>query len=133
MSGKPEALRELAEALHVRALAVQVHRHDRAHASAAHAVVELVRAALAVLFEELLDEVHAQVERRRVDVEEHRAGADARDRAAGREERVGRRDDLVARPEVVGHERDQERVRAGRQADAVLRAAIRGDVGLELA
>ena len=54
---EPEALRELAEAVHVRALAVQVHRHDRAHATAGLAVVELVGAALAVLLEELLDQV----------------------------------------------------------------------------
>ena len=34
--------------------------------------------------------------------------------------------------EVVGHQRDQERVGARRQPDAVLRAAIRGDLRLEL-
>ena len=73
---------------------------------------ELVGAALAVLLEELLDEVHAQVEGLRVDVEVDRARTHTRDRAARREERVWRRDDFVARTQVVGHQRDQERIRA---------------------
>ena len=55
-----------------------------------------------------------------IDVDEHRRRADARDGAGGGEERVGAGDDLVARPDAERHQRDEQRVGAGGDADGVL-------------
>ena len=52
--------------------------------------------------------------------------------AAGRgEERVGRRDHVVARPDAGGHQRGEQRIGARRHADRVGRAQASGDGPLE--
>src|SRR2546423_9653798 len=60
----------------------------------------------------------------RLDVNEARARADARDCAGGGEEGEGRCDDLVALAYVERHEREQDGVRAGGAADGVLRVRV---------
>ena len=67
-----------------------------------------------------------------IDVDEHRRRAEAVDHAGGGEERIRGDDDLVARPDAENHQRDQQRVGAGRKSDRVLALAIRGEVALEL-
>ena len=52
--------------------------------------------------------------------------------AGRREERERRRDDLVAGADVERHQREQQRIGARRQAEAVLRLRVRGDLRLEL-
>ena len=98
--------------IHVGRLAVQMYRHDRAHATARLAVVQAAGAPFAALFQELANQLHVDVEARRLDVEEYRPRADARDRAAGREKGVRAGDHLVADADVERHQRDEERVRA---------------------
>ena len=44
-----------------------------------------------------------EIERRRIDVDEHRCGANPRDAAGGREERIRAGDDLVAGPDAQRH------------------------------
>ena len=75
---------------------------------------------------------------RGVDVREDRHGAQARDGAGRREERVAREDHLVAGADVERHEREQERVAAGCARDRVGHAEGTGqfvfqivDVGAE--
>ena len=82
------------------------------------------------------DELRVDVERRVVDVHQHRPRAEARDGAGRREERIGGRDDLVAGLDVEGHQREQQRVGAGRHRDRVADAEHprhlvleRGDLG----
>ncbi len=71
------------------------------------------------------------VERRLIDVDEHRPRAQTGDGAGGREKRVGRRDDLVARLDVERHERQQQRVGAGRDGDRVADAEHQGQLAFE--
>ena len=66
-----------------------------------------------------------------VDVDEHRRRAQPGHRAGGREERIGRRDDLVARADVERHQRRQQRVGARRHADRVRRLQVGGQLALE--
>ena len=73
--------------------------------------------------------IGVDVERRRIDVDEHRPGAQPLDGAGGRKERIRRRDDLVARFDVERHQRQEERVGPGRNGDGVRDA----DEGAELA
>ena len=68
----------------------------------------------------------------RVDVDEDRLGAGAGDGAGGGEEGVGRGDHFVARPDVLGHQADQQGVAAGGDGDGVRAAAVRGQLGLAL-
>ena len=84
-----------------------------------------VAAALQRLFEPLRIEVPVHG----FDVDEHRGRAHAGDDAGGREERVGRQHDLIARPDAERHQRHQQRIGARRQRQRVLAA----EVGLELA
>ena len=72
-----------------------------------------------------------RVEGRRVDVREDRLGAEPRDTARGREERVGRADHLVAGPDPVRHQREEDRVAAGADGDRLGRAAVVGELALE--
>jgi hypothetical protein len=86
-----------------------------------------------VLGDEAFDGRGVDVERRRVDVAEHRPGAGAGDGARGREEGVGRREHLVARPDAEHHQRDQQRIGARRDADAMRGLRIGRHGRLELA
>ena len=64
--------------------------------------------------------VRGDIERARIDVDEHGAGPDVVDGACGREEREGRRDDLVARTDVERTQRQQEGIGTIGAADGVL-------------
>ena len=59
------------------------------------------------------------VERRRIDVDEHRGCPDRGDRACGRGEGKGGHEDRVARPHSHRHQGNHERVAAARHGDAV--------------
>ena len=65
------------------------------------------------------------VHRHRVDVDEHGRRAAERDDVAGRRERVGGHEHLVARPEPEREHRDVQRRRARRHGDGVLDADAR--------
>ena len=67
----------------------------------------------------------------RIDVGEDHAGADLMDALGRRDVGERRGDDLVARTDVEGAERERERVGPGIHPDAVLRPAERGDLLLE--
>ena len=78
-----------------------------------------------------VDRGRVDVERDRIDVDEPRRRADARDAAGGREERERRRDDLVAGTDAERHQRDEQRVGARRQADGVRDAEVGRHLALE--
>ena len=77
------------------------------------------------------DVLGIEVERRRVDVGEHRRRADARDRLGGRVERERGADDLVAASDPERLEREDERVGAVRDADRVRDSEERRGLVLE--
>ena len=102
--------RDLQQRLHVDRLSVQVDRDDRFRTRRERAV----------------QAPGGHVERHRIDVGQHRRGANARDAAGGGEERIGRGDDFVARTDAERHQRGEDRVGAGRYADRVGHAELRG-------
>ena len=108
-------LRRLDDRRHVGRLAEQVHRHDR----------------LGPRRDGRDRRVDVDVERVGIDVDQHRRRADAHDAAGGGEERIGRRDDLVAGADVERHQRREQRVGARRQADRVRHAEVRAQLALE--
>ena len=67
----------------------------------------------------------------RVAVHEHRRRARVRDGRGGGDERVGGDDDFVARPDAQSLQRQEQRLGAVRDADAVLRAAVGRELRLE--
>ena len=112
------------DGVEVGALPEQVHRHDRARA-VGDGVGQAVR---------------VQVERRRVDVDEHGHRAQHGRGLGGRDERERRADHLVAGAYAERHQRDLDRVGAvahaergrravGRAVDAV---EVAGELGLEV-
>ncbi len=118
-------------AIHVGDLAVQMHRHDGAHAppvarftSSPSRVSHCVAMNFSMAAGEMLKVPGSMSTNTR-------PRADARDRAGGGEERVRRGDDLVARADVERHQRDQQRVGTGGHADAELAAGVFGDRGFE--
>ena len=106
------------ERVHVGHLAVQVHRHQCLYDAARAAIDEPIaaRSHCARASRRLR---RGQVEGRGIDVAEQRPRAEPRDDARRREEGKRRRDDLVAWSDVERHQRDQQRVRARRNADTV--------------
>ena len=72
-----------------------------------------------------LDGVRIHVERREVDVDEHRHAVGLDDRGGRREKRVRGNDDLVFGLQARGHEGDAQRHRAVDNGDAVA-AAVHG-------
>ena len=64
------------------------------------------------------------VEAVRLDVDEHWPRADAGDGASGGEKSVRTGDDFIAGADVERHQRDQQRIGAGRDADAELAARV---------
>ena len=72
------------------------------------------------------------IERRRIDIDEHGACAEPLDRTGRGEERVGRRDDLVASFDVERHQREQECIGAGRHGNRVLDADERTQFSLQI-
>ena len=122
----------LHERVEVDHLAVQMHRQQRFDHSARRAIDEPVAAQLAALRDRRADGGRIEVERRGIDVAEERPRTEARDDTGRREERERRRDDLVAGADVERHQRQQQRIGARRQAEAVLRLRVLGDLRLEL-
>ena len=66
-----------------------------------------------------------------LDVDENRFGAGSPDRAGGGEERVRRRDHLIAGADTASHQRQEQRIRSRGAADTASHAAILGQLGLE--
>jgi hypothetical protein len=66
-----------------------------------------------------------------VDVDEDRPGAGVVDRGRGRDEREGHGDHLVAGADAGGQQREVQGAGAGVDADALGRAAVRGELLLE--
>jgi len=93
---------------------------------------ELCALAFAVVLQKCLERGNREVVGRGVDIDEHRPCTDPGNRPGGRKERIGRRDDAIARPDVEGHEGGEERIGARRHTDAMGAAAVGGDLGLEL-
>ena len=108
-------------------LAVEMHGHQRSDDSARRSIDEPVAAQLATLGDRRANGGGIEIERRGIDVAEERPRAEPRDDAGRREERERRRDDLVAGTDVERHQREQQRVGARRQAEAVLRLRVLGD------
>ena len=79
-----------------------------------------------------LDGCGIEVERVQVDVGEHRNRVGLDHGGGGREERVGRDDDLVLGADARRHQRDAQRDGAVDDGDAVLAAVHRGEALLEL-
>ena len=79
-----------------------------------------------------LDGRRIDVERVRIDVGEDRPGAQPGDGAGGGEEGEAGQDHLVARPDVQGHQRQQQGVAARGTADGVPRLAVVGHALFEL-
>jgi hypothetical protein len=77
------------------------------------------------------ERVGPDVVRVEIDVDEHRPRADPRDGAGAREERVRGGDDLVAGADATRHQREQQRVGAGRHGDRVAHAEHRRHLALE--
>ncbi len=77
------------------------------------------------------DVLRIEVERRRIDVGEHRRRADPRDRLGRRVERERGADDLVAASDLERLEREDERVGAVRDADRVRHSEERRGLVLE--
>ncbi len=129
---EPMLARDCVERVHVGHLAVEVHRHQRLHDAASAAVHEPVADDLAFARERRGDRGRGEIERRRIDVAEERPCAEPRDDAGRREEGERRRDDLVARADVERHQRDEQRVGAGRDADSEGRLRVGRDLFFEL-
>jgi hypothetical protein len=94
--GKIVLRRDAQNLVHLRALAVEMHGHDGARA----------------LVDRIFQLRRVDVVRVRLDVNEARAGAGARDCARGGEECEGRCHNLVALFDVEREQREQKRVRA---------------------
>ena len=109
-----------------------MHGHQRLDATAGAHVHPLIRAPLAPFGDESLQSLWRKIESCRIYVAKKRPRAHARDRAGGCEKRVGTRDDLVTRADLKGHERDQQRIGAGGDADAVFAVRVLCDLRFEL-
>jgi hypothetical protein len=102
--------------VHVGALAVQAHRHDGAGARRDRG----------------LDTRGVDVAGVGLDVHPDRHAAQQDDGLRRGRERERRGDDLVARLQVQRHHRDQQRLGAAGHGDAMFRAGMRHERGLEL-
>src|SRR2546423_14838636 len=103
-----EALGDAEDFVHLSTLAVEVYGQKSARA--------LARCRLDLFGRDVVGA--------RLDVNEARARADARDCAGGGEEGEGGCDDLLSSAYVERHEREQDGVRAGGAADGVLRVRV---------
>src|SRR5207244_3760894 len=70
------------------------------------------------------DLFHSEVEAARLDVHEDGPGAEPGDGAAGGEKGVRRGDDLVAGADAQGHQRHEQRIGTGGDADGVRHAQV---------
>ena len=99
---------DAADFVHRGALAEQMHRQD----------------GFGALPDERFDFVGIEIERARLDIDEDRLGAQARDGAGGGEERVAGADDFVAAADFQGHQRQKQGIAAGGAGDGVARAGV---------
>ncbi len=106
---------DLQDGVHVSRLAVEVHRDDR----------------FGPLGDRGFDRVRVDVEGARIDVDEHRPRPGVADRRHRRDEGERNRDDLVARTDVRGKQREVKGARAGVHADTVLRLTIGRELRFE--
>ena len=95
---------------HVRALPIKMHGHDG---------LDVRRPG-----ERLLQRSRRKIEGRGIDIREDGPRPQSRDTTRRGEKGIGRGDHRVARPNPKRHEKDEFRVRAGGNADRVLRAAV---------
>ena len=116
MTGRPCALGQRQNRLHLGALAVEVDRQD----------------GLGLLADPGLDARRVDVVGRRIDIDEYRLLRQAGNRAGGGEESVGRGDHLVAGTDALGHEADRQRDRSRGDGDGMRRAAVLGQFRLAL-
>ena len=72
------------------------------------------------------------VERFRIDIDEHWAGADPRDATGRGEKSVCRRDHGIARAKAERHKNGEERVCSGGNSDRVISPAVISDSLLEV-
>ncbi len=107
--------RHLENRVHVGALPVEMHGHDRARARC----------------DRRADSGRIEVVGLRVDVHQHRPGAAADDGAGGGEKRVSAGDDLVAGTDAERHQGHEQRVGAGGDADGVPHPDHRRQLALE--
>ncbi len=105
-----------------------MHGHQRPDTTAGCLVVDAIAATLAAPLQEILHLGGILVEAHRVDVEEYRPRPGPGDSPAGRKESVGTGDDFIAAADVERHQRDQQRIGAGRDADAELALDIGRDL-----
>ena len=74
---------------------------------------------------------HVDVETDRAGIDEDRPGTDARDATARGEKGEAGAEHLVAGPDAEGHQGDENRIRAGAEAERVLRAGELGQRALK--
>src|SRR5262245_43355613 len=100
---------------HVSRLPIQVHRDDR----------------FRPLRDGGFDDLRVDIERLRIDVDEHRPRTGVADRRYRRDKREWNGDDLVAWADVRGEQREVKGARPRVDADPMLRPAIGSELGLE--
>ena len=110
------ALGDLTDGVHVGTLAEEMHRNDRP-GERRDCVFDLLR---------------VDVERPRIDINEHGLRAQPPDGAGRGEEREARHDDFVPFADVEGHQREEDGIAARSTGDGVLRAGECGDRFFEL-
>ncbi len=123
--------RDRHQRIHIGRLAVQMHGHQRLDPAAGGTVDQSVALRHAVITDEGLHRGRRHIEGLGVDIAENRPRPGARDRSRGCKEGKGRGDDLIARADVQGHQREQQSIGAGRYADAGRRPAVARDLLLE--
>jgi hypothetical protein len=104
-------VRELEQRRHFGALAVQMHRHECAHAPAGDAIDQLATATITVLRNKTAHCIGLQIVRNGIYITEYRPCTGPRDGAGRGKKRVRRRDHLIAGADTKGHEGQQQRVR----------------------
>ena len=73
-----------------------------------------------------------EIEGSRVDIDEHRRGAEPPHRAGRGEKRVRRQNHFIARPDLEGHQSQEQGVAAGSAGDSMASAGVCGNGLLEL-
>ncbi len=111
----PGVARSVQDRIHVRALAIQVHDDDGSGLGGDRGA----------------DGVGGEVVCRGIDVHQPRRGAQPADAPGGREERVSRREDVVAGADAERHHRGEESVGAGRDRDRVASFELADEIAFE--
>src|SRR6185295_11312927 len=124
--------RELHQRIHVCRLTVEMHRHERAHATTGVSIDESSLALLTLPGEELFYSHRRNIECAGVDVDIDGPRAHACNGPASRKKSVRARDHFIAWPDIERHERDQQCIGARREANRELSLAVVGHAALEL-